>query len=151
MKISTKGRYALRLMLDIAAQPADHPVSLRDIAARQQVSIKYLEQIVGLLSKNQLLLSVRGAHGGYSLVKPPEAYTIGEILRVTEKNLAPIACLEPDAPICARADFCATLPFWKGLYETIATYVDGTTLADLRAQEVAQGDLSNCASLCETK
>ena len=131
MVISTKGRYALRLMLDIAMQGGDTPVPLHDVAERQGVSFKYLEQIVPPLSKAGFLKSVRGANGGYLLTKDPSEITTGDILRAGEGNLAPVACLANDEIDCPRADLCVTLPFWKGLDKAITTYIDSVTLADL--------------------
>ena len=131
MVISTKGRYALRLMLDIAMQDGTSPVHLHDIAERQGVSFKYLEQIVPPLSKAGFLKSVRGANGGYLLTRDPSEITTGDILRAGEGNLAPVACLASDEIDCPRADLCVTLPFWKGLDEAITAYIDSVTLADL--------------------
>ena len=130
MVISTKGRYALRLMLDIAMNAGETPVSLHAVAERQNVSSKYLEQIVSPLVKAGYLKSVRGANGGYLLTREPEDITAGEILRCGEGNLAPVACLLTDEE-CPRADSCVTLPFWKGLNDVISAYIDGVTLADL--------------------
>ena len=131
MVISTKGRYALRLMLDIAMQEGTSPVPLHDIAERQGVSFKYLEQIVPPLSKAGFLKSVRGANGGYLLTKDPSEITTGAILRAGEGNLAPVACLASDEIDCPRAELCVTLPFWKGLDDAITAYIDSVTLADL--------------------
>ena len=131
MVISTKGRYALRLMLDIAMQNDAGPVPLHDIADRQGVSFKYLEQIVPPLSKAGYLKSVRGANGGYLLAKDPAEITTGDILRAGEGNLAPVACLASDEIECPRAELCVTLPFWKGLDDAITAYIDSVTLADL--------------------
>ena len=131
MKISTKGRYALRLMLDLAENAPESCVSLRDISARQNISIKYLEQIVSLLCKSGLLISIRGAQGGYMLAKKPSEYTVGEILQVTEGNLAPVACLEDAQNRCERYAACVTVGFWEGLYQTIRAYTDRYTLEDL--------------------
>lgn len=139
MKISTKGRYALRLMLDLAGQPPEENVALRDISARQEISIKYLEQIVPLLSRAGFLRSVRGAQGGYRLSRAPEEYTVGDILRVTEGSLAPIACLDRQPNECPRADICATISFWEGLHRVIEEYVDSTTLADLYSKSIEGG------------
>ena len=130
MKISTKGRYALRLMVDIAQQsPAC--VSLRESAVRQDVSIKYLEQIVPSLVKAGLLTAVRGQQGGYRLTKEPVSYCVGEILVAAEGSLAPIACLEDDALLCSRQGDCRTFTFWTGLYDVISDYVNSVTLATL--------------------
>lgn len=131
MMISTKGRYALRTMIDIAEQGNDKFISLRDISERQGISIKYLEQIVGQLTRAGLLKSGRGAAGGYKLARMPEEYTAGDILRLTEGALAPVACLTDDANCCERCGQCTTINFWQGLYRTINTYVDGVTLKQL--------------------
>ena len=135
MKISTKGRYALRLMTDIAAHDSDGYVSLKDVAARQGISMKYSEQIAGLLAKAGLLHSGRGAQGGYRLAKPPEDYTVGSILRLTEGNLAPVACLEGPENVCQRCGECSTLGFWAGLYAVVNDYIDRYTLADLLEEQ----------------
>lgn len=135
MKISTRGRYALRFMIDLAMQNSDQFIALKDISARQEISVKYLEQIASLLSKHGLLVSTRGQQGGYKLARPAEKYLVGDILRLTEGPLAPVACLDnPDLP-CGRLAVCKTLPFWKGLYKAIEDYVDRFTLADLVMQE----------------
>jgi len=131
MKISTKGRYALRLMIDIALNSNGSNVSLKDISARQSISVKYLEQIIGLLCKVGFLRSTRGAQGGYKLAKEPHEYTVGSILRVTEGNLAPVACLEDEKNKCSLCYECATLDFWEGFYNVINQYVDKYTLQDL--------------------
>lgn len=131
MKISTKGRYALRLMIDIARNSNGELVALKDVARRQEISVKYLEQIVGLLGKAGFVRSSRGPQGGYKLSRAPEEYTVGEILRLTEGNLAPVACLEDTENRCERCDQCGTLDFWAGLYQTINAYIDRYTLADL--------------------
>lgn len=130
MVISTKGRYALRIMLDIASQSGDAPVPLHAIAERQGISFKYLEQVVSPLAKAGLVKSVRGAQGGYRLTKDPASITTGDILRAGEGNLAPVACLATDEE-CPRADLCVTLPYWKGLDDAITAYIDSVTLADL--------------------
>lgn len=133
--ISTRGRYALRLMIDLAQHNTGENIALRDICERQAISLKYLEQIVAQLSKAGLLKSARGAQGGYRLAKPPEEYTAGEILRLTEGNLAPVACLEQEPNDCQRAEGCEAVGFWKGLYKVINQYVDGVTLADLAGKD----------------
>ena len=135
MKISTKGRYALRLMTDIAAHDGEGYVSLKDVAARQGISMKYSEQIAGLLAKAGMLRSGRGAQGGYRLAKRPEDYTVGSILRLTEGNLAPVACLEGPENVCQRCGKCSTLGFWAGLYAVVNDYIDRYTLADLLAEQ----------------
>lgn len=131
MKISTKGRYALRLMLDIALNDAKTPVRIKDIAERQQISDKYLEQIVSSLNKAGFVKSLRGPQGGYRLTKKPEEYTVGMILRLIEGSLAPVACLDDDTNNCTRADRCPTLILWEKLYDAISEVVDNITLADL--------------------
>ena len=131
MKISTKGRYALRLMADIGAHDQSGCVSLRDVAARQEISVKYLEQIAGMLTKAGFLYSERGAQGGYRLSRAPEEYTVGSILRLTEGGLAPVACLEQNPIECSRMSECRTLPMWRKLNTMINDYFDGITLADL--------------------
>lgn len=131
MKISTKGRYALRLMLDIALNDAKTPVRIKDIAERQQISDKYLEQIVSSLNKAGFVKSLRGPQGGYRLTKKPEEYTVGMILRLIEGSLAPVACLNDDINNCTRADRCPTLILWEKLYDAISEVVDNITLADL--------------------
>jgi Rrf2 family protein len=131
MKISTKGRYALRLMLDMAQKSNGEYIKLKDIADRQEISEKYLEQISGLLKRAGLIRGVRGAQGGYKLVKKPSQYTIGSILRVTEGSLAPVSCLEDAENLCERQSTCQTLTFWKSLYKVITDFVDNKTLQDL--------------------
>lgn len=131
LKISTKGRYAIRFLLDLAENQDDGFVSVRDISSRQNISRKYLEQILPLLSGAGVLKASRGANGGYRLLKSPEDYTIGYILRITERNLAPVACLETEFIDCNRAESCKTLPMWKGLYKVITSYLDAITLQDL--------------------
>ncbi|MDD4688450.1 MAG: Rrf2 family transcriptional regulator [Eubacteriales bacterium] len=131
MKISSKGRYALRMMIGIAQHNAGEWTSIKDISERQGISIKYLEQIVTNLTKSGLLISSRGPKGGYKLAKSPDKYTAGEILRVIEGNLAPVACLENDSNQCERRSICPTIDFWEGLYTVINNYVDSVTLQDL--------------------
>ena len=131
MKISTKGRYALRLLLDLAIHWNDGYVALKDTAKRQMVSKKYLEQIVPPLTKAGLLRANRGYQGGYILTKPADQYTVGEILRVTEGSLAPVACLEREINDCPRAGECMTLSVWEGLYRAVTDYLDSVTLQDI--------------------
>lgn len=131
MKISTKGRYALRLMLDLALHDSDAPIRIKDIAARQDISDKYLEQIISSLNKAGYVKSIRGPQGGYKLTKDPSFYTVGMILRLTEGSLAPVACLEEEENTCTRQDDCATLELWKQLDEAIKSVVDTVTLAKL--------------------
>ena len=141
MRISTRGRYALRLMTDVALHSGTGYVSLKDAAVRQGLSVKYLEQIAGILGKAGFLRSGRGAQGGYRLTRDPADYTVGSILRLTEGDLAPVACLGEDAPPCERQDACAARDFWAGLYDAVNEYVDRFTLADLvrREQEKSNG------------
>lgn len=131
MKISTKGRYALRLMMDIAVNGGEKPVSIKEIAKRQDISDKYLEQIISVLNGAGFVRSVRGPQGGYVLKKKPEEYTVGMILRLTEGSLAPVACVEEEEPACGRMESCATFELWKRLNQAISSVVDETTLADL--------------------
>ena len=131
MKISTKGRYALRMMIDLAQNQGDGYVSLKDIANRQEISKKYLEQIVAILNKPDILRTNRGYQGGYRLAKNANEYTVGDILRLTEGGIAPVSCLENPPIMCDRADECVTLPVWKGLYKVISEYVDSITLQDI--------------------
>lgn len=130
MKVSTKGRYALRLMLDLALNQTGEPVSLKDISKRQGISDKYLEQIISVLNKAGYVKSVRGPQGGYSLTKQPEEYTVGMILRLTEGSLAPVACVEEEGA-CEKVSSCATILVWKRINEAINDVVDHMTLADL--------------------
>lgn len=131
MKISTKGRYALRMMIDLAQNQGDGYVSLKNIANRQEISKKYLEQIVAILNKPDILRTNRGYQGGYRLAKNANEYTVGDILRLTEGGIAPVSCLENSPIMCDRADECVTLPVWKGLYKVISEYVDSITLQDI--------------------
>ena len=131
MKISTKGRYALRLMLDLAENQKDGYVALKDIAERQDISKKYLEQIVPMLNKAGVLRTTRGFQGGYMLAKTPDKYTVGDILRITEGSLAPVACLDCEPNTCDKCETCPTLPVWNGLYKTITDYLDSVTLQDI--------------------
>lgn len=131
MKISTKGRYALRMLYDLATHTDDGFISLKDIAERQEISKKYLEQIVPLLSKSGLLRTNRGYKGGYALAKSPECYSVSEILRITEGSLAPVSCLTYEQNDCPRCNECVTLFVWEGLYKTIANYLDSISLQDI--------------------
>lgn len=131
MKISTRGRYALRVMVDLAEHYGKRYIPLKEIAARQEISQKYMEGIMADLSKTNLLEGLHGKGGGYRLARAPQDYTVGEILRLTEGELAPISCLEKGAPPCERANQCRTLPMWKDFYRMINTFFDGVTLAEL--------------------
>lgn len=134
MKVSTRGRYALHLMLDVALHQDGGPVSLKDIAKRQGISDKYLEQIIAILNKAGYVKSVRGPQGGYSLTKEPEEYTIGMILRLTEGSLAPVACVE-EGSACEKSSSCATILVWQRINEAVNDVIDHMTLADLLAEE----------------
>lgn len=131
MKISTKGRYALRIMIDLAANQSDEPIRLRDIAERQDISVKYLEQIIALLTKAGYVRGSRGAGGGYQLKKKPGDYTVGMILRTTEGSLAPVSCVEDGENVCQRSNSCATIMIWKKINDAVNEVVDGITLQDL--------------------
>lgn len=135
MKISTKGRYALRVMLDLAVNDNGDFVKVKQIAARQDISEKYLEQIIALLNKAGYVVSTRGAQGGYRLAKDPKDYTVGMILRQTEGNLAPVACLDESNAPCERCDGCGTVEVWQQLNDAINGVVDNITLADLVARQ----------------
>ena len=129
--ISTRGRYALRMMLDLAENQGDGYVALKDIAARQEISKKYLEQIIPVLNRAGLLQTTRGVQGGYRLTRRPEEYTVLDILSATETGLAAVACLEQDANPCARCAECLTLPVWQGLDKVVKDYLGGITLQDV--------------------
>lgn len=131
MKISTKGRYAIRLMIDVAEHEKIGNVSMKDVAKRQNISLKYLEQIVNTLGKAGYLRSRRGSQGGYQLTKSPEEYTVAEILRVTEGDFAPVACLEGGENTCPNRSQCSTIKMWEGLYKVVDEYLSGITIADL--------------------
>ena len=137
MRVSTRGRYALRLMLDLAMNNTGEPVRLKDVAKRQEISEKYLEQIISILNKAGFVKSVRGPAGGYSLKWKPEEYTVGMILRITEGSLAPVACLDHDPVLCDRSADCITLPVWQGLSRVINEYLDSITLQDILDQQQA--------------
>lgn len=130
MKISTKGRYALRVMIDLAMNDGKNYITIKEIAKRQDITAKYLEQIVSLLNKAGFLKTARGTTGGYKLAKPANEYIVGDILRATEGELAPIYCLTEQGS-CSRQKQCKTYSFWKGLDDVINEYVDSKTLADL--------------------
>lgn len=131
MKISTKGRYALRLMMDLAENNSGSPISLKDVAKRQDISDKYLEQIISILNKAGYVRSVRGAQGGYMLKMEPQNYTVGMILRQTEGSLAPVACIEDDEIVCDRRQQCVTSIVYKKINDAISGVVDNITLQDL--------------------
>mgnify|MGYP005761764323 FL=1 len=139
MKISTKGRYALRLMLDLAINNTGEFIPLKNVSERQDISVKYLEQIITVLVKAGFVKGLRGSRGGYKLAKKPEDYTVGMILRLTEGSLAPVACLDDEINTCERACDCITLGLWQELYDAINGVVDNITLADLIERAEKQG------------
>lgn len=130
--ISTKGRYAIRFMIDLAEQPAETPVPLEETAERQGISKKYLEIVVRLLVGAKLVKGASGKGGGYRLLRAPEDYTVGEILEITEGTLASVACLAKEAESCPRESFCKTLPMWKKFDAMVHDYFDHITIADLK-------------------
>ena len=140
MLISTKGRYALRVLVDMAEHGAEGYIPLKEIAQRQEISEKYLESIVKELVKNEIVAGVRGKGGGYRLRRPPEQINVGDILNYMEGTLAPVACLEHGASPCERAAVCRTLEFWRGLDEAIRNYTTGYSLADLMRPEQPGND-----------
>ena len=129
--ISTKGRYALKIMIDLSQNASDQLVSLKDISSRQNVSMKYLEMIVRILHKGDMVISGRGKKGGYRLARAPEEYTVGEILKSVEKSLAPVTCIEDGKVVCDNADCCISFPMWRKLDEMIDQYLEGITLKDV--------------------
>ncbi len=140
MKISTKGRYALRLLVDLAENASDKYISLTDISERQGISKKYLEQIIPSLNGAGFLVTGRGFQGGYKLAMRPSAYTVGDILRVTEGKLSPVACLDTEDNECERAASCDTLYIWKGLMEVVENYLDKITLQDILNRKIKRND-----------
>lgn len=143
MRISTKGRYALRLMLDLAVHDDGNPIRIKDIANRQKISDKYLEQIISVLNKAGYVKSVRGSQGGYSLKKKPEEYTVGMILRLTEGSLAPVACVEDEETVCERQAGCVTYLLWHKISEAVNGVVDTVTLKDLMDWQENIGNTDN--------
>ena len=131
MIISTRGRYALRVMIDLAENGNGQYIAMKKIADRQGVSLKYLERILPVLTQNGIVEGIHGKGGGYRLTKKPEEYRVGDILRLTEGNLVPVSCLEDGAPICERANECRTLPMWKELNKLVNDYFDSVRLSDL--------------------
>lgn len=129
--ISTRGRYALRVLADLAKNQQDGFIPMKDVAARQGISLKYLEQILPTLTKSNMVKAVHGKGGGYRLAKEPSEIKIGDVLRLTEKDLAPVACLMEGAEKCAKEKECPTIEFWRGLNEVIVEYLDSHTLEDL--------------------
>lgn len=135
--ISTRGRYALRVMIDLAEHSGGDFVPMKEVAARQEISLKYIERIMPLLTKENLVEGQHGKGGGYRLCRPPEDYPVGEILRATEGGLAPVACLECGAKPCSRAAECRTLPMWQKYYAMTNEFFDGISVADLMQNEAA--------------
>jgi Rrf2 family protein len=131
MKISTKGRYALRLIIELAKAPAGVPVRLRELAEKQEISEKYSEQIISLLRRGGIVLAKRGTQGGYDLARDPKKITVGEVLRLTEGDLSPVPCLENNGEPCERKNSCATYMLWSKLKDAIDSVVDNITIADL--------------------
>lgn len=140
MLISTRGRYALRVMIDLAEHPSEDFIPLKVIAQRQEISEKYLEGIIKLLVKARFVSGLRGKGGGYKLTRTPDQYTVFSILQLTEDSLAPVACLEQDAPVCPRVSICRTLPVWRGLDRLIQDYLGHITLADLIRNDMRGND-----------
>lgn len=130
MLISTRGRYALRVLIELAESTDCGYIPMKDIAARQKISLKYLEQIIPVLTKSGIVEGVQGKGGGYRLLKKPEECKIGDILRLTEGDLAPVACLEAGAKPCERTAECRTYPLWSDFYKLVNEFFDGKTLAD---------------------
>ncbi|MGN0621398.1 MAG: RrF2 family transcriptional regulator [Porcipelethomonas sp.] len=144
MKISTKGRYALRMLIELAAHNSDEYVSLKEISENQGISKKYLEQIVPMLNKGGILRTNRGNKGGYMLAKNAGECTVGDVLRATEGSLAPVSCLEYETNDCARIDECSTLYVWEGLYRTINDYLDSITIKDIIEHNAASDGNDYC-------
>lgn len=136
MKISSKGRYALRLMIDLAVNNTGEYITIKSIARRQDISEKYLEQIISLLSRAGFVKSTRGSQGGYKLARDPRGYTVGEILRLTEGSLAPVQCLEEESDDCDRSQTCVTFEVWGKLYDAILGVVDNISLYDLAEKQM---------------
>ena len=137
MKISTKGRYALRMFIDLAEHQNSGYIALKDIAKRQEISKKYLEQIIPLFNNSDFLQANRGFQGGYRLAKSPDKYTVADILRITEGSLAPVACA--DSGDCSRSGICATISVWKGLKDVIDNYLSSITLQDILDEQRSRG------------
>lgn len=135
MMISTKGRYALRVMLDLADHSSGAYIPLKDIAQRQEISVKYLENILASLSRAGLVDAIRGKGGGYRLCRPVEAYSAGEIIRLAEGDLATVSCLKGDQKGCEKAGHCRALPLWQGLDRVVYDYLDSVSLAQLQGME----------------
>jgi Rrf2 family protein len=143
MMISTKGRYALRVMIDLAAQNSSAYIPLKEITGRQNISTKYLESILSTLVKANLIIGIRGKGGGYRLTKHPSEYTLGSILKLTEGSLAPVSCLNPESPLCEKREECPTRPIWEKLNQMIDHYFEGITLEEV-LQQNKSGSNGNC-------
>ena len=139
MLISTKGRYAVRILLDIAIHDQEKPVALKDVATRQEISLKYSEQIISTLVRAGFVQSIRGAQGGYRLTKKPEEYTVGMVLRLTEKNMSPVVCIENGEEVCQRKHECVSIRIWKELDDAIKGVIDKYTLRDLMEWQTVSG------------
>lgn len=131
MMISTRGRYALRVMLDLALHKEEGYIPMKSVAQRQELPLKYIERIMSVLSKNKLVEGIHGKGGGYRLANSPTEYKVGDILRLTEGSLAPVACLEGGSKLCNRTEKCLTLPMWVEFHQMVNDYFDGITLDDL--------------------
>ena len=131
MMISTRGRYALRVLIDLAENGTDGYLPMKEVARRQDISLKYIERIMPVLTANGIVEGVHGKGGGYRLKKSPADCRVGDVLRLTEGTLAPVACLEAGAPACARCDECRTIPLWEKFNAMTADYFDSVTIADL--------------------
>lgn len=140
MKISTKGRYALRMLVELARHQENGFVSLKEISERQNISKKYLEQIVPMLNKSGILRTNRGNKGGYMLAMPASECTVGDVLRATEGSLAPVSCLDQKINDCPRADYCVTLYIWEGLNKAVSDYLDSITIQDILDRSGEAGD-----------
>ncbi len=135
--ISTRGRYALRVLIDLADHSSGNYIPMKDVAERQKLSLKYLERILPTLTKARLIEGVHGKGGGYKLTRDPSDYTVGEVLRLTEGDLAPVACLQPDAPPCDRVGECRTIKMWRDYYDMTNKFFDSIRLSDLTASDGA--------------
>lgn len=135
MLISTRGRYALRMLVDLARNAGEGFVPMREVAERQGISLKYLERILTILNQSGLIIGSPGRGGGYRLAKSPEECRVGDVLRLTEGSLAPVACLAPDSETCSRAPYCSTLPMWKQFHDITNTFFDRITIASLVEHE----------------
>lgn len=136
--ISTRGRYALRVMLDLAENSSEGYIPMKKVAQRQEISLKYLERIIPVLSRNHYVEGVQGKGGGYRLTREPGDYRVGDILRLTEGELVPVSCLKCDAETCKRTDICRTLPMWKEFHHMVNDYFDHITLSDLMRQNTGR-------------